>query len=78
MLCTRIHAKNGALIVIPYSRLALVIKSAVHLFSHIAGSCKDAKALLMLLIFIFILLGQSAHLGKTNENFIKLNMGPSE
>lgn len=62
MLCIRIHAKNGILLVIPYSRLAPgshSVSLAVHLFSHIVGFFKDAKVLLMFLIFIFMLLVQS-------------------
>lgn len=63
MLCSWIHAKNGILLVIPYSRLApgsYSVSLAAHLLSHIVGSFKDVKALLMFLTFIFILLVQSA------------------
>jgi len=81
MLCTRIHARNGILLVIPYSRLApgsYSVSLAVHLFSRIAGSFKDVKSLLMFLIFIFMLLIKSALLGKRNDNFIELNVGQSQ
>lgn len=55
MLCTRIHAKKGILLAVPYSRLAPVscsVSLAVHLFSHIVASFKSVRALLMFLILL--------------------------
>lgn len=63
MLCSRIHAKNGILLVNPYSRLApgsYSVSLEAHLLSHIVGSFKDVKARLMFLNFIFMFLELSA------------------
>lgn len=60
MLCTRILARNGVLLVIPYSGLALGLCSLsleLHLFSNIAGFFQDMKVPLMFLILMC--LGQS-------------------
>lgn len=67
MLSTRIHAKNVILLVTPCSTLAPGSYSeslAGPLFSHTVGSFKDAKALLIFLNFIFILLPSHLSCGK--------------